>query len=376
MPFTADQYIHLNGYSCVPETEFVLGAIEHKLSPQIQPPEISSCDTIRLFELARLNKLLNFMPRSLQSGAADQSSFSKSLDQTRLQTMALNSRGLREASAVTALLNSADIPHMHFKGPLQQIAFYDDPYSKPSGDIDILVAPTDRRKATEVMLSADYTVFDAPLSGWWWRFLGELHLHNPNNGMTVDLHHGLQQAGLPRPLNNNDFLTRRTKVEHNGTTFEVPSPADSAIITAISIAKALRAHEPCLGNVVDMRAAMARLSPHDCKVLRSAVAQSGMEHTLALGMRCVHAVFPKVQERGDLAEITEEVFTELSNKHIRQMVITPWLDTIPWPRNRRFILELSGGRIMRTAKEGVRLVLSEGTRKLLGAASQTKSIMP
>lgn len=362
MPFSPEQYANVQGHSCLSEMAYVLSAVESQLDSTYIGKPVEQCDPLRLLEVARLNKVLSCLTRNLKYPFAETDSLFAFLDQKRLQTLSLNRRGIDEAAKLSHSLNASGIVHMHFKGPLQQAALYGDPFRKPSGDIDILVAAADRRIATEVIVGAGYEIFDASLAIWWWQFLGELHLKNAKTGLVVDLHHDVQQVGLPRPQNSGGFLERRVSIDAFGDSFDVPSAADRVIIAAISIAKALRSHEPCLSAVVDLRVAMTTLSRSDRLVLEQLSHQSGMEHTLALGLRVVEAVFST-----KIPKISKNIypFSSISDDQLKQMIVVPWTPDLPWPRSRDFIFELSGRRIFRSGRESLRLVLSEGLRTFL-----------
>lgn len=366
MAFSQKQFKIVCQSNCTTEANLAVALIEKELFDSTLDLPIDGADPLRLLELMRLNKVAAFLPPALFSDTLNASqAMIATLDSMRLRAMAMNAVGLKEASTVTACLRSAGIEHMHFKGPLQQLALYGTAYRKPSGDIDLLINAADRQRATDVIVDAGYEIFDAHLATWWWRFLGELHLRNPKSGMVVDLHHDVQQAGLPRPKKGTAFLKRRAQVQRGTEVFDVPSAADMCIIAAISIAKALRAHEPCLSAVVDLRMAITRLAKDDRKVLADVLERSGMQETLSLGLRAVSAIFPDSPTAQHAPHPSISVFSGIDDHTLRQMIITPWVPDLNWPRNRHFIAELSGQRPARVLKERLRLIMSEGTRKLL-----------
>ena len=364
MPYTPEQFKNVRAYDCENEVQYVTSLASRVFGGGEAAEAHSGLDPQRLFDVARLNKMLAFLPAHPEALPPGCAGLAPKVDQVRLRILALNRRGIVSGAAVSRCLARAEIPHVHFKGPLQQIALYGSYLQKPSGDIDILVPPAHRKQAAEMLRELGYDETERAMSLWWTRFLSEIHLRDPESGIVVDLHHGLQQAGLPRPYNLEGFLQRRSELVFDEMTFQVPSPLDRCLLAAISISKALLAREPALSNVTDMRAALHSLTPADHTALAGHAAQNGMAGTLALAMRAVHSVFPELARTPALSQA---IFPEISEADLCRMVSTPWIEGLCWPRRRHFLKALCGPGLPRFLRESLRAGLSELSHKAISS---------
>ncbi|SPJ25539.1 nucleotidyltransferase family protein [Palleronia abyssalis] len=370
MTFAPFQYAKVAGESCDGEVAYTLFATRSPTGKPQAPPSPGSIDPERLFELARLNKVIPILPTHPQDLPEGCGELASRIALVRLRTLALNRRGLLEGMRVSGLLRDAGIEHCHLKGPPQQIALYGTYARKPSADIDILVRPKDRKDAITLLRKAGFEKTERNLSFWWTHFLEEIHLTRPDHEAVLDLHHGLGQAGLPRPLTPDRFIDRRVEIEAEGTIVETPCAVDCCLLGAITIAKAFRAHEPMLAAVLDLRAALHALDPCQLRALPDTARKAGLEKTLALSLRILDAVHAGSLPRPIAPPRTP--FSGLGVEDLRRMAITPWVPGLPWPRQRIILFELCGEDYLGFGRESLRLILSNLFRSILTMAPARK----
>lgn len=365
MPFAPQQYAHVAGHSCAGELDYLLAVIEADFraaahAPSVKPDRAVKVDPIRLFEVARLNKLINILPDTealLPPGCAG---LAPRIGHSRLLSAAMNHRSLVAAAEISARLDAAGIKHVHLKGPLQQVALFGDLHRKPSADVDILVQPRDRAAATQLIVSEGYRAKDTHIALWWRLYLHELHFAHPQRGTMIDLHHGLGQPGMPQPRNLNGFIETAATQSQNGAVFHVPDARHRALLISLSIVKAFLGREPALSAVVDLRAAVLKLSNEDLRSMTTLAAAFRLDRIWMLALRLLNAVFPDTSN-GRLA--TVPLFANLEPVALKAMIATPWVEGLDWPRRHAFLAELCGDDRLHYVHERLQSVLSELLRR-------------
>lgn len=349
--------------------------------PSVPPQGGGPLNGRLLTEVARLHKLTLFLPRDRAHLPPGCDTVPQTVDAIRLRTLKMNHQSLASAAEVGDVLTRAGIAHMHFKGPLQQIALYGDLLRKPVGDADVLVAKSDHRQACSLLEAAGYVSTDQRKQTWWTVFLSEVHLRKGGAGPMVDLHHGLQQTGLPGPYRTELFTRRAVDMDYSGRTFHVASPADRCLIAAISVTKALYGHEPCGGSATDLWAAWRRLSAADREKTGKLAQLHGLESTLALAVRVVCAMFgaPAQADFADagapdfLRQMTgpQGILQDLDDAALARIGWQPWnIDgrTNRGLRRRSILTALCAGQPLRLMRETVVLAASEVYRRGLERA--------
>lgn len=327
-------------------------------------------DPQRLFDLARLNKMLGWLPVAparLPPGCAG---LAPKLLQVRLRTAAMNRHAMAVTVEAAEALRRAGLRHVVLKGPFQQLAVHGDAFRRPSGDIDLYVAPRDRRDAGAVLRGLGFRPLEQDRALWWVPFLGEQHFRREADGAVIDLHHRLQQAGLPAWRGAEGVLDRAGTVIHDGTPIPVLSPADGCLLMAVTMAKALLAHEPCGWAAIDMTHWLARLdAPERARLDRIAV-RSGQDRTLALGLALARACTGAAlagQGAPQPEGATEKAARGLPADPdlLRDLVFQPWQRGADAPRRRAMLRMLARGRPHVLVLEAARAALSERVRAML-----------
>jgi hypothetical protein len=103
------------------------------------------------------------------------------------------------------LFETAGIPYAMMKGAHVRECVYPDPALRPASDIDILIAPADRRRAARVLLGTGYTVHAEP---------GNIsHEATFSHGaVDIDLHWHILRPGRTRIELTTELLARRQRV--------------------------------------------------------------------------------------------------------------------------------------------------------------------
>ena len=326
-------------------------------------PAVRVPDPDRLFDIARLNKMLGWLPVAPTLLPPDCKGLAPRLLQVRMRTARMNRQAIDVTTEVTAALTQAGLRHVVLKGPFQQMVVHDDPFRRPSGDIDLYVAPRDRKAAGAVLQQLGFAPMEQDQMLWWVPFLGEQHFRRETDGAVIDLHHRLQQAGLPDWRGAEDVLDRAVTMTHEGTSIPVLSPVDGCLLMTVTLAKALLAHEPCGWAAADLTHWLARLGPADRAQLAKVAARSGQEQTLSLGIALARACNPG----NALADWPRPSLPGLPTDPaiLRDLVFQPWQREAEAPRRRQMLRMLARGRPYVLAVEALRAALSLTVRATL-----------
>lgn len=355
MGFSEDEIARLRG-DCLPEIGVLLAAGIPDLVPQ---PADRAIDPERLLHLARLNKMLGWLPMSpadLPQGCA---ALAPQLLQARLRTMAMNRRAMSVTAEAVTALTQAGLRHVVMKGPFQQIAVHGDAFRRPSGDIDLYVAPHDRKRAATALRSLGFAALEESRALWWVPFLGEQHFQRASDGAVIDLHHRLQQAGLPDWRGAEGVLDRAVMQPYEDVQIPVLSPADGCLLMSVTLAKALLAHEPCGWAAMDLPLWLARLDPAERQSLDIIARRSGQAQTLALGLALTQACAGAAPQVSDLRGLPHDPAL------LRDLVFQPWNRQAEAPRRRQMLRMLAQGRPHVLAYEALRAALASQTRLAL-----------
>jgi hypothetical protein len=347
-------------------------AATHAATPDATP-DATPLNGHLLTEIARLHKLTLFLPRTPAYLPAGCERVPGIVDQIRLRTLQMNHQSLTAASEVADVLTRAGIAHMHFKGPLQQVALYGNLLRKPVGDADVLVAKADHLQACKLLEAAGYVSTDQGKQKWWTVFLGEVHLRKHGTGPMVDLHQSLQQSGLPSPYRPELFTRRAVDMDYSGRTYHVASSADRCLIAAISVTKALYSQEPCGASATDLWAAWRSLSLTEREKTVNLAQLHGLQTTLALAVRTACAMYGPPA----LADFTaptvpaplrqmigpQGIVRTLGDADLARLGWQPWRNDGPRLRRRTILTSLCAGEPLRLARESLQLAASELYRR-------------
>ncbi|WP_084508024.1 nucleotidyltransferase family protein [Mesorhizobium sp. WSM3224] len=357
-------YERLRAAGCADEVAYVQACLRLFFTPGASigadhtdmPAPISAAPAIsaqNVADIARLNKIAVFLLKALQRAPADAAppELLGWLDGYRRRTMSMNAACIGDAIAIDRALRDRQVDFVFLKGPLQQHRLYGDHFMKPSGDVDILVAPAGFAKAREALRAIGYEVAGKSRSVWWVRFLGEQHMVREDGprASTVDLHHRVQQPGSPSPRDIDGFLRRKRDVEVAGAAMPIISAADTLLLSSISVAKAFFNREPCAGYVCDVRASASRLSEAEQQTVLDHATEQGLADTLLLGLRAADVLLGAAGTL--LSDRAARILARIDNADLFHMVIAPWLASLRWPQRRHVLWELCGREPVRYLAE-------------------------
>lgn len=303
-----------------------------------------------IYNLARLNKLvlllsgpvLNSLPSDIRSPLG------VLIKRYKARTVAMNAHMIVQTLSVAAAFEKAGIAFVVMKGVSQQKLLYGEYFARPVGDVDLLVASGDYRRA-QALLKADGFVVDDDCRSMWWRiFLGEQHMVKMQDPpVTVDLHYRLQQPGSPSPRDPSAFIRKREVMDVAGAEVPVVSRTHLPILSAISIAKALFNREACGSYVLDFQASVRLMTADERLAFMAEAERQGMTKSIQLGFRAAELLFG--ERLSDAAN--SGVLEGTCDEDLTAMILAPWTEDIRWPQRRDVLRELCGSDITRYAGE-------------------------
>ncbi len=363
MSFSDADFAHVVDADCAEAAAVLLAVLRHHFAgtPENMVWDAGRRpDPVLLREVARLNKVALFLLPHRAALAGFDAGLAVWLDTVRLVTMAMNRRNLSVGAQLSDRLMQAGLAHVQFKGPMQQILLYGAPDIKPSGDIDILLHRKDMRRARQVLHEMGYAAQQDGAGDWSLRFLGEQHFRRDARDPVIDIHIRLQQPGSPAPRGMVAVLDRAERIAVGDTMVPVMGRIDRCLIASISLVKAIFGHEPCLGYVMDMRAALDSLLPGDVDALLRTARHHRLSETLALAWRAAGLLFP---DGPDAVWSGPQPLPAITDADLARMLVTPWDRHLIWPRRRDVLWSMCGERPLRFAGEALRALSSEGYRR-------------
>ncbi|UJW87449.1 nucleotidyltransferase family protein [Devosia sp. SL43] len=343
-----------------PELDLVVAAMRARFNPGAdRTPAAPSSETVTAaMHIAVRNKLLLLLREPLQPMLTDeQSSY---IDVYRFQTMQMNSTIMRESAALSKALLEHNVGFIFIKGPIQQKYIYDDFFSRPCSDIDILAKSSDYSKIYDVISSIGYQTTSSSL--WWRVFLGEQHLTKSGPPpVTVDLHYRIQQPGSPAPRSTQSYLARPDRTSVLGMPLEHLAAEDIPVLSAISIVKGLFNRESVGAHVADLYACVTPDVPQQLNTFLTIAAAQNLRGTALLALRIVSEVFGV---KYHLAEEIGAMLPAVSGPDLVRMALTPTDPNLVWPKRREVLWHLCLKRPGRYAREIARAMASEAALRL------------
>ncbi|MDT0577011.1 nucleotidyltransferase family protein [Croceicoccus sp. F390] len=185
----------------------------------------------------------------------------------RMGILRWNLSNLAHAFNASALVARAGIDVLVIKGVSRSHAVYGAYDMRIASDIDLLVPRLDYEAASEVLCQHGFRRGVSQSSRWWHHYLGESPFLPRTAGMTVDLHHRLQQPGGPPPRHLAEFFAHSTAsngaagADRTAPDAKLPqlSPEYAFLVTLISFSKAVRAGEPWISHAHEIATVLLRM---------------------------------------------------------------------------------------------------------------------
>lgn len=269
--------------------------------------------------------------------------------------LARNTAMLAQAGPIAEALAADDIAAVFFKGPLQQRQLYGDHFVRPSGDLDLLVPRPQFEGALRALRSMSYAP-RARRTLWWDVFLGEVHLTAPDAVGSIDMHHGLQQPGLPRPRAIPAFFERPVRVQFGKTDLPAVPPGLVPLVVAMNLVKSLFHRKPAAAHACDLMAALGNGEPNRVRGFRARAEEQGLGATADLALRALEAVFA-----ADLRVAGPVPLSDWPDAAVARLVLAP--ERAPRiPRRREISAAACAGRT-RALGVGLWYLCSEASRR-------------
>lgn len=343
-----------------PELDLVVAAMRARFVPgAVLPPTRPCSSTITAaMEIAVRNKLLLLLrePWHTMLSKTDLAY----IDHYKIRTIQLNSAIMRESVKLSENIRSNNIEFIFIKGPIQQSHIYDDFFSRPCSDIDILSNRSDYPKIYEILSSAGYSTTSSSL--WWRVFLGEQHLTKIGPPpVTVDLHYRIQQPGSPAPRSTQSYLAKPDRTSVLGTPLPHLANEDVPVLSAVSIVKGLFNRESVGAHVADLYACVRADAPQQLNTFLTLATAQNLRGTAMLALRIVSETFGvKYQAYPEI----ETMLPGVSGSDLVRMALTPADPDLVWPKRREVLWQLCLKRPLRYAKEAARAMASEAALRL------------
>jgi hypothetical protein len=253
-----------------------------------EAPALGVADWAAFTALAQENKL--FLHAVAGLGEAAPAPVAAAAARYRALTLQMNGANLAGVRAIMAALGQAGVGATVIKGPLAQNALYGDYFARPSSDIDLLVAPGDFRAARAVLASAGYRRAAPCASPWWRVFLGEEHFLAPApGGVSIDLHHKVQQPGAPAPKRADLLRGASETIALGAQPIRILAPPAALLLACMSLVKGMVHREPSGAYAADIAAHIARGGAlPDAFALARAMR---LRRTLQAGLRAAESLF-------------------------------------------------------------------------------------
>ncbi len=176
-------------------------------------------------------------------------------------------KGLEDAGVEPLVLKGGDVRHR----------LYDDPATRPMGDLDTLIPPADLLKVRGLLKEQGYTALprDADkFAGFNIRFAWEESYHCPQRGaLVIDLHWEIRKMGAFYRLPYGPLRARALSLDVEGTTYQVLCAEHLLMNLSLNALEELE--EAGIIKIVDLHRALARL-PLDWDLLLKDAAAFGV----------------------------------------------------------------------------------------------------
>jgi putative nucleotidyltransferase-like protein len=182
---------------------------------------------------------------------------------------------------------SAGIGALVVKGPVLAVRAYGNPAMRSYGDLDLLVRQRDVRRATELMVAADYyaavplAAIDAG------RIPGQYLFARADSKLLVELHNDLTLRYFPRRLPLERFFERQARVQVDSREVPALSVEDELVLICVHGAKHLWER---LMWIADVAALVSRRANLDWERAASSAKEVGAERMLHTGLQLAAAL--------------------------------------------------------------------------------------
>lgn len=298
---------------------------------------LSTDEWADLFALAVETKTSGLAAHALSIHAVP-NELSEQIAAVRKSLLAKTLANLDWTIKVTAVLDTAGIENLAFKGPLRAKQVYGTWDVKHSNDIDLLVRPDHYKQAKQALVANGYAPLVPEESLWWHNHLGEAPFRHSTPGCPcIDLHHTIQQPGGPYPLCLDEFFTDSHVEKLGRNNVRIPSRFHALLICAVGYGKAIRAQEPTLSYLHEMSVATNAFGEKDLHALIRLAERQGLSRLLQECLSKSRELFPRNNQHTVQDEpIIRAIKVGPKNLLRRTRLLWRWTDGPLIPRAIRF----------------------------------------
>jgi len=338
----------------------IIGALAQALGQhEVATGQLSDADQRNALVIARNANILSLVGPAL----AKASRYEDLIVSYAAGAISTNSDLLRAGAEVMAALAQNQIDATIIKGPLQQYLLHKTFYSRPSGDLDVVVPPADFARASAVLVRHGFA--RATPSLWWRSALGDEHYERLEPfRAAVDLHHRIGQPGTAGSLPASAVIGNSIIVPVDNTILPAAGREIALLICAISTAKALYNREPSAVHLADLFAGVIADFPRAVGSLLDLGRRFRLQGVCGAALRLVDVVFGPLEMPGEVGMR----FRELPREQLLGMIFCPAASETRWPRRRELVWEFSDRRLGTFANEWLVIGRSEVSRRLFERA--------
>jgi Uncharacterised nucleotidyltransferase len=191
-------------------------------------------------------------------------------------SMSLSSKLLE----ILSWFSAAGIQVIPYKGAVLAAAGYGDICLRQFNDLDLLVAPPDVAKSENLLMAHGYELHDQ--YGW-----EETFIH-PEQGVNIDLHHGMGQSYYPFRLDFDDCIQRCQSVVLLDQSISSFSTADLLLVLSLQLVKDSHDETCVLAKVCDMAELVPRCSAPEWEKAIELSQAIGCQRLLSIGLLLTH----------------------------------------------------------------------------------------
>jgi hypothetical protein len=175
---------------------------------------------------------------------------------------------------------AANIQVIPYKGAVLAAAGYGDICLRQFNDLDLLVVPLDVAKSRDLLMAHDYELHDQ--YGWEATFI------HPEQGVNIDLHHGMGQSYYPFRLDFDDCMQRCQEVVLLDKSISTFSTADLLLVLSLQIVKDSHDETCVLAKVCDIAELVPRCSAPEWEKAIELSQAIGCQRLLSIGLLITH----------------------------------------------------------------------------------------
>nr|WP_157511294.1 nucleotidyltransferase family protein [Halapricum sp. CBA1109] len=291
------------------------------------PPTPPGEDWERAINFARRHRIDMLLFASIDRDTIGPASVREAVERMETNTKRQNLQMAAALIDIVDVLRDNDIPVITYKGPVVASRAYGDISLRRFVDLDVLVAPADRRQAIETLEAAGYERRKR------YKHLSEVVLEHPETGTVIDLHTDAVPDDIPVSLPFGELYERRTRVDIGGQAVPALSLEDAVMVHAVHGSK----HCWYRGEWLLAVTALIRQSK-DLGALFGHLRANGCERMALCALIITHRLFGADYPES-MYDVVERESSEWESATATAAQFTQWITRPEWVTDDRSHLE-------------------------------------